>query len=110
VPVISFSIFEPMKANKQLFGFALFLLTVFTYAGHGMHDYFDLVADKVENTAPENLAHGSVYFETSQEDETHSILPGNQFLIENNGCTHFAAPGSLILPKIDFTIWLPPES
>jgi hypothetical protein len=105
----SFIIFEPMKAYKQLFGFALLLLTVFTYVGHGMHDYFDVIADNIENTASENLAQGSVYLEPSQEDETHSILPGNQYLIENNGCAPFAAPVCLILPKIDFTIWLPPE-
>ena len=98
-----------MKVYKPLFVFALFLLTVFTYVGHGMHDYFDHVTDKIENTSSGKFAQGSIHQESSQEDETHSILPGNRYLIENNSCERFATPGSFIPQKIDFTIWLPPE-
>ncbi len=105
----TFIIFEPMKVYKQLFVFSLFLLTVFTYVGHGMHDYFDHVTDKIENTSNGKCTQGSIYQEPAQEDETHSILTGNRYLIENNGCERFATPGCFIPQKIDFTIWLPPE-
>ena len=98
----TFIIFEPMKVYKPLFVFSLFLLTVFTYVGHGMHDYFDHVTDKIENTSSGKSAQGSIHQEPTQEDETHSILPGNRYLIENKGCKRFATPDCYHSPKITF--------
>jgi hypothetical protein len=105
----TFIIFEAMKAYKPLCVFSLLLFTVFTYVGHGMHDYFDHVGDKIENTSAGKCAQGSIHQESAHEDETHSILPGNRYLIENKGCERFATPDYYFPQKIDFTIWLPPE-
>jgi hypothetical protein len=98
-----------MKVCKTLFVFSLFLLTVFTFIGHGLHDYFDQVTDKIENTSSGKHIYGSIYQEPTQEDESNSILPGNCYSIENKGCERFATPDCLIPQKLDFTIWLPPE-
>ncbi len=105
----TFIIFEPMKDYKPLFVFSMLLLTVFTYVGHGMHDHFDHVIDKIENTSSGKCAQGSVHQEHAQEDETHSILPGNRYLFEIKGCERFMTPDCFIPRKINFTIWLPPE-
>lgn len=105
----TFNIFEPMKVYKPVFIYSLFILFVFTYVGHGMHDYFDHVGDKIENTSSGKCAQGSIHQEPTQEDETHSILPGNRYLIENKGCERFATPDCFIPQKLNFTIWLPPE-
>jgi hypothetical protein len=105
----TFAIFEQMKAKKYPFVILLFLLTVFTYIGHGIHDFYHHETDKIENTSSGKSTQGSIHQEPTQEDETHSILPGNRYLIENNGCNRFAAPNCFIPPKLDFPIWLPPE-
>jgi hypothetical protein len=107
--VDTFNIFELMKAKKYPFVFLLFLLTVFTYIGHGLHDYYDQVTDKIENTSSGKSAQGSIHQEPTQEDETHSIIPGNRYLIENTGCKRFIIPDYFIPQKLNFTIWLPPE-
>jgi hypothetical protein len=98
-----------MKVFRPIFVFSLFLLTVFTYLGHGMHDYFDQVADTIENTSSGKGAQGSIHQEFPQDDESHSILPGNPYLIADMNCQRLTTPGSFVLPKISFTIWLPPE-
>jgi len=98
-----------MKVYKPIFVFSLLLFTVFTYVEHGMHDYYDHVTNKIENTSSGKGAQGSVHQEPTQEDEIHSILPGNRYLIENKGCERFATPDYFIPQKLNFTIWLPPE-
>jgi hypothetical protein len=105
----TFIIFEPMKVYKPLFGFSLFLLTMFTYAGHGIHDFYDHFTDRIENTSSGKTTQGTIHQELGQEDETHSILPANRYLIENKGCERFAIPDYFIPQKLHFTIWLPPE-
>jgi hypothetical protein len=105
----TFVIFIPMKAYRPIFVFSLYLLTVFTYVMHGMHEYYDHVTEKIENTSSGKSAQGSIHHEPTHEDETHSILPGNRYLFENKGCERFATPDHFIPQKFFFAIWLPPE-
>ena len=105
----TFIIFEEMKAKKYPFVFLLFLLTVFTYVGHDIDDFCHHETEKIENTSSGKSTQGSILQEPAQEDETHLILPGNRYLIENNGCKRFATPDCFIPQKLHFTIWLPPE-
>ena len=105
----TFFIFEPMKVYKPLFVFSLFLITVVTYVGHGVHDYFDHVTNRIENTSSGKSTLGSIHQEPTQDEETHSILPGNRYLFENKGCRRFTSRDYFVPQKLHFTIWLPPE-
>jgi hypothetical protein len=98
-----------MKTLKNIFIPAFLFLTVFSYLGHGIVDYYCHVPDRIENTASGKGAQGSVIQESSQSEDSHSILTGIIDQTVNSKCEPIVTPVFFFPPKLFYSVWLPPE-
>ena len=98
-----------MNTFKKIVVIVFLCLTMFTYMGHGIVDYYGHVTDRIENTSSGKGPQGSISQESSLEEDSHPILPKNNVQIENNGCEKLASFVFFFPPKLSYTIWLPPE-
>jgi hypothetical protein len=98
-----------MTAFNKILLLAFLGITVFLYMGHGIVNYYDHVTDRTENTSSSKGYHGSIFQESSPEEDSQPVLPKNNFQIENNGCERLASLVFFFPPKLSYTIWLPPE-
>jgi hypothetical protein len=98
-----------MKVFKDILAITLLVLTVFSYLGHDIVDYYGHVADRIENTASSKGSQGSVIHESSQEEDSHPILPKNNVQMKNSGCEPMGYFSLFFPSKLYYTIWLPPE-
>jgi hypothetical protein len=106
---VSFSIFEPMKVLKNILIVMLLVLTVFSYLGHDIVDYYSHVTDKIENSLNSKASPRSITHESSFEDDSHIISLRNIIKIDNYGGRSFVSLLCFIPPKLYYSIWLPPE-